>query len=409
MEIKRNSMLNGKSRILGAACGGVLIALAAAGCSSGSAVEAKQAAAPPQPNSADVVAVTAEQLRQFRVETPVERKVSVVREATGKVAFNEDNSTPLFSPYAGRIARMLVKPGDSVRKGEPLVEIDTPDIVAAESDLLAGNAALAKAAATLRQAERTRDRLKRLVAGEAAPVKDLEQAATDAQNAENDVRAAETATEAARQRLTVFGKIPEEIQRIVATRQVDRIAKIFSPISGTVVARKAGPGQYVRPDAPDPIFTIADLSSMWLLADVYESDVPSVRLNEAVQVSVIAFPNERFRARVSYIAPAVDPVTRRVPVRCAVSNPGQRLKPEMFASFRIANLTASALTVSRKAVVRDNERKVVWVLRDGKELVRRSVETGLEQDGWVEIRSGLQPGDRVISDGALFVSNVRNS
>jgi membrane fusion protein, heavy metal efflux system len=409
MGIKRNSMLDRKSKILGAACTGVFIALTATGCSSGNAVEPKPMAVPPPPNTADVVAVTAEQLRQFRIETPVERKVSMVREATGKVAFNEDNATPVFSPYTGRIVRLLVKPGDPVRRGTPLVEIDTPDIVAAESDLLTGKATLAKAVATHRQAERIRDRLKRLVAGEAAPVKDLEQATTDAQNAENDVRAAEAAAEAAQQRLTVFGKTPEEIQKIVTTRQVDRIAKIFSPIPGTVIARKAGPGQYVRPDASDPIFAIADLSSMWLLADVYETDVAGVRLNESVQVSVIAFANEKFSARVSYIAPSVDPTTRRVPVRCVVANPGQRLKPEMFASFRIANLNASALTVSQKAVVRDNERKVVWVLRDGKELVRRSVETGLEQDGWVEIRSGLQPGDRVISDGALFVSNVRNS
>jgi membrane fusion protein, heavy metal efflux system len=408
MGIKRNSMLDKTSKALCAACTGVLIALTVTGCSNSRALETKPEATPSQSNTADVVAVTAEQLRQFRIETPVERKVSAVREATGKVAFNEDNSTPVFSPYTGRIVRMLVRPGDPVRKGTPLLEIDTPDIVAAESDLLTGKATLAKAVATLRLAERTRDRLKRLVAGEAAPVKDLEQATTDAQNAGNDLRAAETATDAAQQHLTVFGKSPEEIQRIVTTRQVDRIAKIFSPISGTVVARKAGPGQYVRPDAPDPIFTIADLSSMWLLADVYESDVAGVRPNESVQVGVMAFPNDRFSARVSYIAPSVDPTTRRVPVRCVVSNPGQRLKPEMFASFRIANLSTSVLTVSQKAVVRDNERKVVWVLHDGKELVRRSVETGLEQDGWVEIRSGLQPGDRVISDGALFVSNVRN-
>jgi cobalt-zinc-cadmium efflux system membrane fusion protein len=339
----------------------------------------------------------------------VDRQVSAVREATGKVAFNEDNSTPVFSPYPGRIVRLLVKPGDAVEKGAALVEIDTPDILAAESDLLTGKAALAKAAATLRQAERTRDRLTRLVAGEAAPAKDLEQAATDAQNAANDLRAAEAADNAAEQRLTAFGKTPEEIQNIAATRQVDRIVRIVSPITGTVVARKAGPGQYVRPDAPDPIFTIADLSSMWLLADVYESDVAGVRLNESVQASVMAFPNEKFRARVSYLAPSVDPATRRVQVRCVIPNPGLRLKPEMFASFRIANLSAGVLTVSRKAVVRDNDRQVVWVLRDGKELVRRTVETGLEQDGWVEIRSGVEPGDKVVSDGALFVSNVRNS
>jgi cobalt-zinc-cadmium efflux system membrane fusion protein len=394
---------------LGAACAGAWIALSATGCSSSGAVDAKPAAVTPPADTADVVAVTAEQLRRFRVETPVGRNVSVVREATGKVAFDEDSSTPVFSPYTGRIVRLLVKPGDAVRKGEPLVEIDTPDIVAAESDLLTGKAGLAKAVATLRQTERTRDRLARLVAGEAAPAKDLEQATTDAQNAGTDVRSAEAADAAGEQRLTVFGKTPEEIQNIAATRQVDRIAKIFAPISGTVVARKAGPGQYVRPDAPDPIYTLADLSNMWLLADVYESDVAGIRLNEAVQVGVMAFPNDRFSARVSYVSPSVDPTTRRVQVRCVIANPGRRLKPEMFASFRIASLNSSVLTVPQRAVVRDNERKVVWVLRDGKELVRRVVETGVERDGWVEIRSGVEAGDRVVSDGALFVSNVRNS
>jgi cobalt-zinc-cadmium efflux system membrane fusion protein len=117
MGSKRNSILDMKSKILGAACAGVLIALTATGCSKSTAVETRPTVTPAQSSPADVVAVTAEQLRQFRIETPVERKVSVVREATGKVAFNEDNSTPVFSPYTGRIVRLLAKPGDTVRKG----------------------------------------------------------------------------------------------------------------------------------------------------------------------------------------------------------------------------------------------------------------------------------------------------
>ncbi len=387
----------------------VLLALAATGCSNSPAVEAQPAAVIAPPNTADTVTVTAGQLRQFRIETPVERQVSVVREATGKVAYNEDNSTPVFSPYAGRVMRLLVKPGDLVSQGAPLLQIDTPEMVAAESDLLTGEAALAKAQVVLRQAERNRDRMNRLVAGEAAPVKDLEQATTDAQGAANDVRAAQSAADAARQRLAVFGKAPEEIDRIIATRQVDRIAKVFAPIGGTIISRKVGLGQYVRPDAPDPLLAIADLSSMWLLADVYETDVAGVRLNEPVQVRVIAYPNETFSARVSYIAPSVDPATRRVEVRCVLPNPGRRLMPEMFAIFLIPGLNTKVLTVSQKAVVRDSDRRVVWVVHDGRELVRRTVETGVEQDGWIEIRSGLQPDDKVISDGALFVSNMRNT
>ena len=387
----------------------VLIALAATGCSSSPAVEAQPAAVVTPPNTADTVAVTADQLRRFRVESPVERQASVLREATGKVAFNEDDATPVSSPYAGRVVKLLAKPGDSVSQNAPLLEIDTPDLVAAESDLLTGEASLAKAQTVLRQAERTRDRLSRLVAGEAAPVKDLEQATSDAQGAEHDVRSAQSAAEAARQRLATFGKSPAEVDRIVATRELDRIAKVFAPIGGTIISRKVGLGQYVRPDAPEPLFAIANLSSMWLLADVYETDVAGVRLGAPVEVRVIAFPNQKFSARVSYIAPSVDPATRRVAVRCVLPNPGRRLMPEMFASFLLPQLQTKVLTVSQRAVVRDSDRKVIWVLHDGKELVRRTVETGVEQDGWIEIRSGLQPDDKVISDGALFVSNMRNT
>jgi cobalt-zinc-cadmium efflux system membrane fusion protein len=384
--------------------------LCAAGCSGGASVEAKApAAAPPPAVQGDTVSVTAEQLRQFRLETPVERTVSAAREATGKVAYNDDKSTPVFSPYTGRVVRLLVKPGDTVAAGTPLVELETPELVVAESDLLGAQAALGKAQATLRQAERTRDRVKRLVVGEAAPAKDLEQASTDKLNAEHDVRAAEAAVGGARERLATFGKKSEEMDALVRSRQVDRLARIFAPIAGTVVARNAGPGQYVRPDAGDPIYTIADLSSMWLLADIYESDVAGVHVNEAVRVSVMALPDESFSARITYIAPAVNPDTRRVSVRCVLANPGRRLKPEMFASFHITSLATNVLTVSQKAVMREEDRKVVWVLHDGRELVRRVVETGLEQDGWVEIRSGLKSGDRVVSDGALFISNVRNS
>jgi len=386
------------------------LGLVAAGCSTSSAVEPKRAAAAaPAAPSADSVSVSDEQLRQFKFESPVQRDVSASREATGKVAYNEDTSTPVFSPYAGRIVRLLVKPGDTVRQGAPLLEVDTPELAAAESDLLTGQALLAKAQATLRQSERTRDRLQRLVAGEAAPAKDLEQASTEAANAANDMHAAQATVSAAEQRLATFGKTPDEIQKLTTTHQVDRIARIFSPIGGTVVARNAGPGQYVRPDAGDPIYTLADLSSLWLLADVYESDADGVRLNQPVSVSVLALQNQHFNARVSYIAPAVDPETRRVSVRCVVANPHGLLKPEMFASFHIDSVKAGVLTVSQKAVIRENGQFIIWVLRDGHELVRRVVETGVQQDGWVEVRTGLKAGDRVVADGALFVSNARNS
>ena len=330
--------------------------------------------------------------------------------ATGKIGFNEDVMTPVFSPYTGRIVRLLVKPGDAVDTATPLFEIDTPDLVQAGQDLIAASISVPKAKTTLDLATRAEDRQHRLYLNKAVSLKDWEQAEADLRNAERDLHSAENSLSAARSRLRAFGKSDEEIAKIENDRQIDRITRVLSPIAGTTVSRKVGPGQYVKPDSADPLFTIADLSTVWLLADVHEADVPLIKIGQRVEVYVAAYPNESFAARIAYISPSVDPATHRVGLRSVVKNRGRRLKPEMFASFRVVtNFETQSLGVRTSAIVREGDKASVWVAQGRNRFARRDVTTGVQQGGYVQIVSGLQLGEQVVSQGGLFIANVASS
>jgi membrane fusion protein, heavy metal efflux system len=226
-------------------------------------------------------------------------------------------------------------------------------------------------------------------------------------SAERDLHAAETALAGARSRLRVFGKTDEEIARIESDRQVDRITRVPSPIAGTITARKVGPGQYVKPDSPDPLFTVANLSTVWILADVYESDVPLLKVGQPVEARVSAYPNEVFTAHIAYIAPAVDPTTHRVAVRGVIDNRGRRLKPDMFASLHIVTEgDVKSLAVPLGALLHDGDRTSVWVAQSDSQFVKREVTVGLEQDGYAQITSGLEPGEKVAAEGSLLLANA---
>jgi cobalt-zinc-cadmium efflux system membrane fusion protein len=367
--------------------------------------EAAQTA--PNPN---VVTIDPGQNRDIKFEAAEARPFTAEKNATGKIAFDEDLVTPVFTIYTGRIVRLMAKPGDFVKTGDPLFEIDTPDVVQAEQDLITATTSTAKAKTALELARRTEDRQHRLYVAKAAALKDWEQAQSDLQSAENDLRAAQAAESGGHHRLTIFGKTPAEISAIETTRTIDRLTKVVSPISGTVTARKVGTGQYVKPDNPDPLFTISNLSSMWMLADIYESDVPLIKVGQPAEVKVLAYPNEVFKARISYINASVDPTTHRVGVRCEVENHGGKLKPEMFASFKIiTNAVVQSLAVRQDAIVRDGDKASVWVAEDGNKFERKQVTTGIQDKGYVQILSGLNPGDKVVYDGSLFLSNVGQS
>jgi membrane fusion protein, heavy metal efflux system len=353
---------------------------------------------PPAPPERDpnTVVVEGDQLRAMKLEPVETRPFRTVKAATGRIAFNEDTTTPVFTPFTGRVISLHARPGDEVRRGALLFEIDTPDLVQVESDLIAAGAAAVKAKNQMELATRVAARQKDLYDAEAASQKDLEQAQADLRNAQSDLRGAEGTRAAVRDRLRIFGKGDEDIARVERTHRIDRVSQVSAPIGGTVTGRKVGPGQFVKPDNPDPLFTIADLSTMWLLANVYETDIPSIRVGQALEVRVLAYPNEIFRARVSYIAAAADPATHRVAVRAEVTNRGQKLKPEMLASFAIVTGEETRVpTVPATALVRDGEAASVWVAAGPNRFARRVVEVGAEQGGAVQILSGVKAGERV--------------
>ena len=371
------------------------------------ATSVAQGAADTDPN---LVRVADLQLEGIKLEEVVTQAFRAEKIATGKIGFNEDVMTPVFSPYTGRIIRLIAKPGDVVRKGATLFEIDTPDLVQAEQDLIAAGIAVSRANTSLSLATKAEDRQHRLYLNKAVALKDWEQAEADLKNGERDVHSAQSALLAARSRLRAFGKSDAEIAKVETDRQIDRIARVASPLGGTIVARKVGPGQYVKPDNPDALFSIADLSTVWLLADVYESDVPLIRMGQPVKVQVAAYPKESFSARVAYVGAAVDPATHRVAVRSVVENREHKLKPDMFASFRLlTDSEVQALAVPVTAIVHDGGKTSVWVKQDGNQFGRREVAVGLEQAGYVQILSGLKAGDQVVSEGSIFISNIASS
>src|SRR5262245_11328365 len=302
------------------------------------------------------------QLQHVVLEPVGLKPFHVEKSAPGKIAFNEDTMTPIFSCYSGRIVRLLAKPGDLVEPGSPLLEIDTPDLMQAESELLSATSTIAKAKTALNLAQRTESRLHDLYVHKAVALKDWEQAQSGSQNAEHDVYAAQAVLKATRGRLRVLGKSDAEIARLESGQAIDRVARVVSPLAGTVIARKVGPGQYVRPDNAEPLFLAADLSTMWMLANVAETDVPLIHVGQPVEVQVLAYPEAVFTAQVDYIGAAVDTTTHRITVRCVVDNHEQKLKPEMFATFHIITTPAvQSPAVPVSALVREGETTSVWV------------------------------------------------
>ncbi|MBV8169344.1 MAG: efflux RND transporter periplasmic adaptor subunit [Alphaproteobacteria bacterium] len=356
---------------------------------------------------ADVVTVTEPQLQQIKTGKVEPRDFRSERTAVGQIALNEDLTTPIFAPYAGRVTTLLVRPGDQVKHGDVLFEIDSPDLVQAESTLITAASTLQKTRSQLDLANRSVARQRDLFNVKAVAQKELEQAQADQRGAESDFRGASGALAAARDALRLFGKTDAEIKRIEDERRTDPIMPVRAPIGGTVVTRKAGPGQYVQPSNTDPVVTIADLSRIWMVANVPELDVPFIHLDDEVEVKVAAYPNEVFRARITNIGAVVDPNTRRVTVRSEIEPKGFALKPQMFATFRIVTNTGTpSPAVPSSAVLRDGDKASVWVEIEPRKFTPRKIERGMEQNGMTQVTSGLKPGDVVVTEGAVFLGNA---
>src|SRR5713226_4816710 len=244
---------------------------------------------------------------------PVQKRVFRSEHVTeGKIAVDEDRSTPIFSPYAGRVTKLFVKPGDTVTVGQALFTVEATDMVQAQNDFIGASTALNKARSALNLAQIIDKRQRLLYEAKAVPLKEVQNARAALDAAENDVRSAEVALEAARNRLRILGKTDQEITEFQEKGTINPATPIYAPIGGTIVQRKVGPGQYVGSGASDPVFVIADLSTVWVVAYIRESEAPSVHIGQAIYFTVLAVSFKKKTANISYVAASLDPTTRRL-------------------------------------------------------------------------------------------------
>lgn len=354
----------------------------------------------------DIVRVTNDQMHQLGIVKVELYPFRVQKLAIGQIAYNEDTSTAVLTPFPGRVTRLIAKIGDNVNRGDPLFEIDSPEVVQPQNDFIAAFSAMNKARSQLDLARIVEKRLKDLYEGKAAALKEYQQAQGQLVGAQNDMRSAEMSLEAARARLRIVGFTDAEVAALKEKGTVRRATPIPAPIDGTVIARKVGPGQYVRNDTGEALYVIADLSTMWLKAQVPEKEISSIRVGQDVEVKVSALPDRVLRARVTAINAATDATTRRVIVRSEIPNPEGALKSEMFASFKIATGDDEpSPSVPVQAVIREGDHAVVWVEEEPMLFRRRKVTLGIEQEGRMQIREGLKAGELVAGRGAIFVDN----
>src|SRR5450755_3987439 len=278
---------------------------------------------------------TASEWASLSVEPVSERLFRAEHITEGKIAVDEDISTPIFSPYAGRVVKLLVKPSDIVDLGQPLFIVEATDTVQALNDFIAALSALNTARSKLNLAQIVEKRQNDLYLGKAVPLKDWQQAQSDLTAAQNDMRSAETAVEAAHNRLRILGRSEEQIATFQQTRQISADTPIYSPIGGTVVQRKVGPGQFINSGASDPVFVIGDLSTVWLVAYVRETEAPKVQVGQQIDFTVLAYPDQVFKGNIRYVAATLDATTRRLLVRATIPNQDGALKPEMYSNVTI--------------------------------------------------------------------------
>lgn len=305
---------------------------------------------------------------------------------TGTVAYNAFNTTPVITQVGGPVSQILAVPGERVKQGQPMLDVSSPDYSQMLDTYL-------KAADAFRLSDKNYAREQDLYQHHAIAERDLEQAESDRNQARADLNAAE-------QGLKILGiKNPDSLAKAQASTQIP----VLAPISGEVVERLVSPGQVVQAGQTQA-FTISDLSTVWVLANVYQADLAYVQRGDGVEVQTDAYPGS-FHGKISYVAPALDPNTRTLQARIVVDNPGEKLKKDMYCTVTVtAGKASGVIAVPNASILHDdNNEPFVYVATDGNQFSRRDVVTGAAQDGRTQIVKGLSVGDRVVGDGSLFL------
>jgi cobalt-zinc-cadmium efflux system membrane fusion protein len=368
------------------------LALACAGCGSGPGEsESKMtsySSGESKADTADLFTVPPEQLSHIQVVPVDKSKRPRVLRLTGAVAYNASKTTPVFSPVSGPVQELLAEPGQNVHSGQTLLTVTSPDYSAARS-------AYMKARSAFQLSDKNYERSKDLYEHKAIAERDLQQAESDRAQAQADLQSSEDA-------LRALGiSDPESLVKTPpkTTGQIPVIA----PVGGAIVERLVGPGQLLQAGSTQ-CFTISDMSTVWVLVNIYQNDLAYVRSGDSVDITTDAYP-DHFRGKISYIADALDPTTRTLQARIVTENRGYKLKKDMYVAATVqAGALRDALTVPDAAVLRDTENQAfVYVQSGSNQFARRPVKAGDSQDGRTLVVDGLKEGERVVGDGSLFL------
>lgn len=311
---------------------------------------------------------------------------------SGGIDFDQNQTMTIYAHYPGRIIEARPNVGDLVEKEEFLFSIQSPDLLVAETTLIAS------ASANVLQGKNLQRALEMMKIGGISQMA-LDQAVSGQQTAQG-------AIVAARNTLKTFGKTDQEIDALIAERRADAALVVKSPITGVVIARTAAPGLYVQPGVAPAPYTISDTSSLWLNANIVEEEAPLIRVGQKVEAQVTAFPDAIFYGKISVIGAALDPITRRLAARCQISDPSHMLRAGMFANVAIkVGDVYRAPAIPASAIYREGDGQLtVWTTRDSRRFTRKFVKIGQSEDSFVQIISGLKIGDRVVGDGGLILT-----
>jgi membrane fusion protein, heavy metal efflux system len=339
---------------------------------------------------AELFSVPQDQMGHVQIVTAAKQTFPVVLRLSGSVAYNAFKTTPVITQVSGPVMQVLVYPGQTVRAGQPMLYVSSPDFAQLRTNYLKAHDAYALAQSNL---ERDQD----LYAHHAVAQVELLQAQSARNQAMADLQASEQA-------LQVIGiGDPAKLSDAPASSRIP----VLAPIAGEVVERMVQPGQVIQAGATQ-VFTISDVGTVWVLVNVYQNDLSSIHLGDPVTVETNAFP-KAFHGRISYIAPALDPDTRTLKVRIVTGNPHGMLKKDMYVTAIVQSGKTKALTVPDDAVLRsDVNEPFVYVLSGTNQFSQRLVTIGRSENGQTQILRGLKEGDKVAGNGSLFLQFARS-
>jgi membrane fusion protein, heavy metal efflux system len=383
-----------RSRVRGARrctvfCGALVAAFALAGCGGAGENANKMTSfstAETAASKAELFSLPADQMSHIQIYTVAQAPLERTLRLSGAVAYNGYLTTPVITQVGGPVSRIAVTPGEHVTAGQPLLYVASPDYSVLRS-------AYIKARDASQLADRFYKRAQDLYAHQAISQADLEQAESNRTQADADLQSSEQA-------IRVLG-IPNPESILAAPSSAE--LPLLAPLAGEVVERLCSPGQLLQAGGTQ-CFTLSDMNSVWVLVNVYQNDIAYVHVGEDVTIDNETYPGV-VRGKIQFVAPALDPTTRTLQARIEASNPGERLKRDMYVTAEVhAGVIPNALSVPDAAVLRDTENMpYVYMQTGASQFARRMVTLGESQSGKTQILSGLQAGDKVVGDGSLFL------